>query len=170
MKDISRIFLEISSKKGNKIADSAILNNRNEKIASFLNKYLEFISVNLQAEFNRISCSALGQIKTNDIGTKIKDIIEEHIARVIYLTEKEQSSAAFFKEYFSSNLQKYYNRIIEKNNSKSILEEIFEMNLLHDFEQIVNRLCNQEVEVIDSFLKYLTLLNIQRRLSRRGII
>ena len=170
MKDISSIFLEISSKKGNKIANNSILKNRNEKIATFLNKYIEFISINLQAEFNRIFCSSLGQLKTNEIGTKIKDIIEEHIARVIYLTEKEQSSIEFFKEYFSSNLQKYYNRIIKNNGSKTILKEISEMNLLHDFEQIANRLCNEDVEVIDSFLKYLTLLNIQRRLSRRGVM
>jgi len=42
MKDISRIFLEISSKKGNNNADQAILKDKNEKIESFLNKYIEF--------------------------------------------------------------------------------------------------------------------------------
>lgn len=170
MKDISRIFLEISSKKGNQIAHRAILDQKNEKIASFLTKYIEFISVNLQAEFNRISCSTLGQLKTNEIGNKIKDIIEEHIARVLYLIEKEKSSISFVKEYFSKNLERYYYRIIKNDNSKNILNEILEMNLLHDFEQIVDRLCEQDVNVIDSFLKYLTLLNIQRRLLRRSII
>lgn len=35
MKDISRIFLEISSKKGNTNADQAILIEKNEKIESF---------------------------------------------------------------------------------------------------------------------------------------
>ncbi len=170
MKDISRIFMEISSKKGNKNADDAILNEKNEQIKSFLNKYIEFLSINLQAEFNRISCSPLGQLKTNEIGSKIKDIIEEHISRVIFLIEREESSISFVKEYFSVNLNKFYNKIVENDKAEKVLKEIFEMNLLHDFVQIVDRLCNFEIHTIDSFLKYLILLNIHRRLSRRGII
>jgi len=170
MKDISRIFMEISSKKGNKNADDAILNEKNEQIKSFLNKYIEFLSINLQAEFNRISCSPLGQLKTNEIGSKIKNIIEEHISRVIFLIEREESSISFVKEYFSVNLNKFYNKIVENDKAEKVLKEIFEMNLLHDFVQIVDRLCNFEIHTIDSFLKYLILLNIHRRLSRRGII
>ena len=170
MKDISRIFMEISSKKGNKDADDAIIKEKNEKIKSFLDKYIEFLSVNLQAEFNRITCSPLDQLKTNEIGSKIKDIIEEHIARVLFLIEREESSISVVKEYFSTNLQNYYSRISGDENAKNALQEIFEMNLLHDFGQIVDRLCNFEVEIIDFFLKYLIVLNIHRRLSRRGII
>ena len=170
MKDISRIFMEISSKKGNKNADDAILKEKNEQINSFLNKYIEFLSINLQAEFNRINCSPLGQLKTNEIGSKIKDIIEEHISRVIFLIEREESSISFVKEYFSVNLRRYYTKIVENDKAVKVLKEIFEMNLLHDFGQIVDRLCNFEIHTIDSFLKYLILLNIHRRLSRRGII
>ena len=170
MKDISRIFMEISSKKGNTAADNAILKDKNEKIESFLNKYIEFLSVNLQAEFNRISCSPLGQIKTNEIGTKIKDIIEEHIARVIFLIERENESVSFVKVYFSVNLRKYYEKIIEEYKAEKALHEIFELNLLHDFGQIVDRLCHFEVQTIDLFLKYLILINLHRRLQRRGIL
>lgn len=170
MKDISRIFLEISSKKGNTNADQAILKDKNEKIESFLNKYIEFLSVNLQAEFNRISCSPLGQLKTNEIGTKIKDIIEEHIARVRFLIEREKESIPFVKEYFSVNLRKYYEKISEEYKAEKALQEIFEMNLLHDFGQIVYRLCQFEVQTIDRFLKYLILINLHRRLQRRGVL
>ena len=133
MKDISRIFLEISSKKGNTNADQAILKDKNEKIELFLNKYIEFLSINLQAEFNRISCSPLGQLITNEVGTKIKDIIEEHIARVIFLIEREKESIPFVKEYFSVNLRKFYEKIIEEYKAEKALQEIFDLNLLHDF-------------------------------------
>ena len=171
MKDISRIFMEISSKKGNTAADNAILKDKNEKIELFLNKYIEFISVTLQAEFNRISCSPLGQLKTNEIGTKIKDIIEEHFARVIFLIEREKESRLFIKEYFSANLRNLYNKIIEDNyNAEKALQEIFEMNLINDFRHIVDELCNFNVETIDRFLRYLILINIQRRIQRRGTL
>jgi len=170
MKDISRIFLEISSKKGNVIADEAMLKDKNEKIELFLNKYIEFLSVNLQAEFSRISCSPLGQLKTNEIGTKIKDIIEEHIARIIFLIEKEKESTPFVIEYFSANLRKIYEKIIENYKAEKVLKEIFELNLLHDFGQIVDRLCQFEVQTIDFFLKYLILINLHRRLQRRNIL
>ena len=122
MKDISRIFLEISSKKGNTIADQAILKDKNEKIELFLNKYIEFLSVNLQAEFNRISCSPLGQLKTNEIGTKNKDIIEEHISRVIFLIERETESNLFVKEYFSVNLRNFYQKINEEYKAEKALK------------------------------------------------
>lgn len=170
MKDISRIFLDISSKKGNTNADQAILKDKNEKIESFLNKYIEFLSVNLQAEFNRISCSPLGQLKTIEVGTKIKDIIEEHIARVIFLIDREKESIPFVKEYFSVNLRKYYEKIIEEYKAEKALQEIFDLNLLHDYGQIVDRLCQFEVQTIDLFLKYLILINLHRRLQRRGIL
>ena len=170
MKDISRIFLEISSKKGNINADQAILKDKNTKIELFLNKYLEFLSVNLQAEFNRISCSPLGKLKTNEIGSKINDIIEEHIARVIYLVERETDSIPFIKDYFSLNLRKLYEKINEDYKAEKALKDIFELNLIHDFGQIVDHLCHFEVQTIDLFLKYLILINLHRRLQRRNLL
>ena len=139
-------------------------------IELFLNKYIEFLSVNLQAEFNRISCSPLGKLKTNEIGTKIKDIIEEHIARVIFLVERENESLPFVKEYFSQNLRKFYEKINTEYKAEKALQEIFEMNLIHDFGQIVDRLCQFELQTIDLFLKYLILINLHRRLQRRNLL
>ena len=110
MKDISRIFLEISSKKGNTNADQAILKEKNEKIESFLNKYIEFLSVNLQAEFNRISCTPLGQLKTNEVGTKIKDIIEEgslYKMTVVLSTGQEVVS------YTTKDGKKFFPQVLE---------------------------------------------------------
>ncbi len=170
MNDISRIFMEISSEKGNKYADRAIKENRIEQIKLFLDKYIEFVSVNLQAELNRISCSTLCQLKTRDIGNKIKGIIEEHISRVIFMIEREKESVTFVKDYFTANLNQLYTKINEDYKAGKVLQEVMEMNLLNDFDQIVDRLCDFEVDIIDLVLKYLTFINIQRRINRRGLI
>ncbi len=170
MNDISRIFMEISSENGNKYADIVIKGNRIEQIKLFLDKYIEFVSVNLQAELNRISCSTLGQLKTRDIGNKIKGIIEEHISRVIFMIEREKESVTFVKDYFTANLNQLYSKINEDYKAGKALQGVMEMNLLNDFDQIVVRLCDFEVNIIDRVLKYLTLINIQRRINRRGLI
>lgn len=126
--------------------------------------------MNLHAEINRISSSPLGQLKTNEIGIKIKDIIEEHVSRAIFLIERENESIPFVKEYFSANLRKFYEKIIEEYKAEEALQEIFELNLIHDFGQIVDCLYQFEVQTIDFFLKYLILINFHRRLQRRNIL
>jgi hypothetical protein len=172
MRDISKIFMEISKEKGNKYADDAILHGQNRNIKIFLDKYIEFISVNLQAEFNRISCSALGQLKTREIGNKLNQIIEEHISRIIFLVEREQKSKSneFINDYFLYNLNQLYLKIIEDKNVEIALKDIFGLNLLHDFAQIVDRLSGFNVNQIDRILKFLSLLSIQRRIERRETI
>jgi len=170
MNDLSKIFMGISSEKGNKFANEAILKNKHDKIASFLNKYIEFIAINLTAEFNRISCSPLGQLKTREIGNKLQKIIEEHIQRVIILVERENESIDFIQNYFNSNIAKLYQKISKDSTGKRTLNDLFEMNLLHDFGKIVDHVCNFNIEQVDLILRYLVFLNILRRISRRDFI
>ncbi|TFG06091.1 MAG: hypothetical protein EU539_08605 [Promethearchaeota archaeon] len=170
MNDISKIFRDISQKKGNKFAEKAIADEKNKKIEMFLDKYIEFISVNLQAEFNRILCSPLGQLKTQYIGNKLKEIIEEHIARVIYLAERENKSNPFVKDYFEENMKNLNDNISKNYEAEKALRDIYEVNLLNDFKKIVDILCNFEIQIVDPILRFLILLHIQRRLKFRGII
>ena len=170
--ELSNIFMKISAKKGSKYADQAIQNQKAEKIKEYLLRIIEFLSVNLQAEYNRIiSCSALGQLSTQDIGNNLKDIIEEHIDKAIYLIEKERDSDPEKIGNIVPNILIQLNtKINEKENTKKALIRIFELNLLHDFGNIVDSLCEFDVHNVDLLLRYLVVLNIQRRMSRRQFL
>lgn len=89
---------------------------------------------------------------------------------MIFLIKREKESIIFVKEYFSVNLRKFYEKIIEEYQAEKALQEIFELNLIHDFGQIVDCLSHFEVQTIDFFLKYLILINIYRRVQRRNIL
>jgi len=172
MKDLSRIFMKISSEKGNKFANGVIEQNTNDKVKSFLDENIEFISVNLQAEFNRITCTPLGQLKTREIGNKIKEIIEDHSKRIIYFIEREnerdKNLGSFIKNYFAITLNNLYNKIINTNLVKKELVKVQEMNLLLDFSKIIDIVCDFDVNTVDRIFKYLIIVNLHRRIVRRG--
>ena len=170
--EFSNLFLKISAKKGGKFAARAVQNERYVKIQNYFNKKVEYISVNLQAEFSRIvSCSALGQLSTHDIGNNIKNIIEEHIEKAIFLIEKErESDPGLISSIIPDMLIKLNTKINESENTKNILPFVFELNLLHDFGNIVDKLCDFDTYNVDLLLRYLVVLHIQRRLSRREIM
>jgi len=170
--EFSNLFLKISAKKGSKFAETAIQNERYVKIQNYLNRIVEFISVNLQAEFSRIvSCSALGQLSTHDIGNNIKDIIEEHIGKAIFLIEKEQEShPGLINNLIPDMLIKLNTKINENENTKDVLNQIFELNLFHDFGNLTSKLCDFDTKGVDLLLRYLVVLHIQRRLTRREIM
>ncbi len=166
MKDLSDIFLKISADKGSKYAKDVATKEVEEK----LNKITDFISITLQAEFNRISTSSLGKINTYEIGKNIKNLIEEEINRAISLIEKGKSLNPNFEEYVTKVLKQLYLKINEDENTEKILVDVFEKNLFHDFGQITNHLSNLNLNIVDRLLKYLVLLNIQRRMNRREFI
>ncbi len=170
MNDLSTRFMNISAEKGNKYAKDINLSNRTEKIKEFLNNILELISFNLQAEFNRISSSQLGQFNTKEIGKNIREIIEKQLEKMIFLIEKERGTYPQIEEYIPNKLKKLYFELIKDEKIKIIVEELFEMNLFHDFGQITDRLNNLDVATIDLILRYLTIINIIRRISRREIL
>jgi len=167
---LANTFMKISADKGNIYAKDAAFQNYSEKVYEVLNKIVEFISVNLQAEYNRISCSSLSQINTCEIGKNIKDMIEKQLMRAIYLIEKERQTHPQVEEFIPNMLKDIYLKLLESDKTNKITEEIFEMNLFHDFGVISDHLRNLDTHDIDYLFKYLSLLNLQRRISRREII
>ena len=170
MNDLSTRFMNISAEKGNKYAKDINLSNRIEKIMEILNNLVEFISINLQAEFNRISSSHLGQLNTKEIGKNIREIIEKQLEKIIFLIQKERGTYPQIEQYIPNKLKKLYSKLLKDEKTKIIVEEVFEMNLFHDFGQITVRLNNLDVATIDLILRYLTIINIIRRISRREIL
>ena len=170
--EFSNLFLRLTAKKGEKFAERAVQSERYVKIQNYLNKIVEFISVNLQAEFSRIvSCSALGQLSTHDIGHNLKNIIEEHIEKAIFLIEKErETDPGLINNIIPDLLIKLNTKINEKENTKNILDHIFDLNLFHDFGNVVSKLCDFDTYNVDLLLRYLVVLHIQRRLARREIM
>ena len=167
---LDELFMKISAEKGSLYADNARKNNRIEKIKEYIKKIVEFISVNLQAEFNRISCSSLGQINTQNIGNSLKKIIEEHIKKAIFLIEKERTTHPNISNVIPDMLIQLNSKINEDQKTKQILKDVFDLNLFHDFGNIIEFFCDLDVQLVDRLLRYLVVLNIHRRISRREIL
>ncbi len=170
MNDLANIFLELSAKKGNKYAAEARKANRVQKIKAYINKVIEFISVNLQAEYNRILGTPLGKIHTHEIGCSIMEIIEDKLERAIFLIEKVKSSYPELDNYIPSMVIRLNSKIINNEKAKEILKHIFELHLFHDFDRVAEFFYDIDVHTIDLLLKYLVLINLQRRLARRKML
>jgi len=61
-------------------------------------------------------------------------------------------------------------KINEDNKTKQILKDVFDLNLFHDFGNIIEFFCDLDVQLVDRLLRYLVVLNIHRRISRREIL
>lgn len=167
---LAKTFMKISADKGNRYAKDIALQNYSGKIYEVLDNIVEFLSVNLQAEYNRISSSPLSQLSTYEIGKNIKDVIEKQFERAIYLIEKEREKHPEVEEFIPNMLKNIYLKLLENDTTKRIAEEAFDMNLLCDFGPITDRLRSLDVHNVDYLFKYLSLLNIQRRISRREVL
>ncbi|MBD3342479.1 MAG: hypothetical protein GF353_25490 [Candidatus Lokiarchaeota archaeon] len=158
--------MKISAEKGNKYADSALIKDKEELIK----KIIEYISVNLQAEFHRISSSSLTKLNTHEIGKSIKDIIEDYLLKAILIIEEDKQSGELLRCKLTDMLENI-NSIIQKDVITSeALHRVSQSNLIHDFGQIVDQISNLDVQGVDRILRYLVLLNISRRLDRRCVL
>jgi len=167
---LDKLFLKISAEKGNKYAKDVALQNLLDKVKEVLNEILEFISINLQAEYNRISSSPLGQISTEQIGKNIKEMTEKQFEKVMYLIEKQKVACSDIDDCIPNLLKELYSKLHETEKIKKTAEELFEMNLFHDFVTITDRIRHLDTQNIDRIFKYLSLLHLQRRISRRDIL
>ncbi|MFX1259938.1 MAG: hypothetical protein ACFFAN_18975 [Promethearchaeota archaeon] len=170
MSDLANIFLKISAEKGNKFAKDASIKNHNLKIKDFLNNIFEFISINLQAECNRISSSPLAQLNTIKVGKSIKNMVEEQINRAIFIIEREKRTHPNLNNFVQNMISQINSKILENEKATQVYKKIFEMNLFHDFGRIVGHFRNLNVKIADLLFKYLILLNVQRRIARRAIL
>ncbi|MHA1724185.1 MAG: hypothetical protein ACTSU4_03575 [Promethearchaeota archaeon] len=161
--------MKISAERGNKHA-KAIVKSNIESIQQYLEKVLEFTSINLQAEANRICSTALGKYYTGEIGKNIRDIIEQQIENVITLLEKESINNGQLNGLIPTTLKNLAFLISKDKKALEIVNEINEMNLFHDFGKIVEKINCFEIKIIDQIFKYLILLNIQRRIERRQFL
>lgn len=172
MKDsdsLSSIFLKISSDKGNKYA-SEIRKTNLEGFKQYMDKVLEFISINLQAEANRVTSTTLGQLNTCEIGRNIKEIIEEHMDRAITFLYSEAKEDNDLNDFIPSLLKELAISISKDEELLNIVNDINEMNLYHDFGNIVTKIYSYDIKSMDKVFKYLVLVNIQRRIERRKFL
>ncbi|MBY9006489.1 MAG: hypothetical protein KGD63_07000 [Candidatus Lokiarchaeota archaeon] len=166
MTELNKIFMKISAKQGSKNAKFA-LEIQKEENKEKLTNLVEFIVFNLQAESNRLSSCTLGQIKTNEIGSHIVLIIEEHLNKVLYLLEIEKEEGPYLKDFLYELIKIYKEKIEIDNSTKYIIQRFSDLNLVHDFHLIISDLCDFDLSMKNRILTYLTLLNITRRIERR---
>ncbi|MHA1727016.1 MAG: hypothetical protein ACTSYC_05600 [Promethearchaeota archaeon] len=161
--------MKISADKGNKYA-KAITNANIESIKQYLEKILEFISINLQAEANRICSTTLGKYYTGEIGKNIREIIEQQVENLIMLIENESMNNGQLNDLIPTTLKNLALLISKDKKALEIVNEINEMNLFYDFGKVVEKINCFEIKTIDQIFKYLILLNIQRRIERRKFL
>lgn len=166
MTDINKIFMKISAGRGSKNAKFAI-EQQKEKNKKQLISIIEFIVMNLQAELDRLKSYTLGQIKTQDIGSHIVLIIEEHLNKTLYLLEIEKDEGPYLEDFLFELMKAYREKIDLNENTKYLIQRFSDLNLVHDFHLIVTDLGEYDLKVKNRILTYLTMLNIKRRIDRR---
>ncbi len=166
MSELNKIFLKISAKQGSKNAQMALENQKNKNKENLTN-LIEFIVINLQAEAVRLSGYTLNQLKTNEIGSHIVLIIEEHLNKILYLLEIEKEEGSYLEDYLYELRDLYKEKIETNNNAKIIIQRFCDLNLIHDFHLIISDLNDLNLEFKNRILTYLTILNIIRRIERR---
>ncbi len=135
-----------------------------------LKKHIEFIIMTLKTELIPESKNSLGQLKVLTIGSEIKLIVEEYLNRILYLLETDKESDINLKDFFFKMMKKYKQKIETNNKNILILQKISELNLIHDFYQIIENL--KEFDLIDIdidvdfILSYLAMFNIKKRIER----
>ncbi len=161
--------MRISAEKGNKFAKDIEKDNIDGAIV-YLDKVLEFISINLQAEANRCSSTMLGQLNTGEIGRNIKEIIDQQLDKILSFIEQESQHYEQVNDLIPNTLKDLAFLISKDTKLFNVLHELMEMNLFHDFGRIVGKVCSFEIKDVDKIFKYLILLNLSRRIERRKFL
>ena len=163
---LNETFLKVRANIGDQMAQNYFVeqiqkdNQKNNK----LGLKIDTLSMSLQMEFSRVQGTMLHQLKTKTTGRSLRDIIVNELETILEIYKQEE----FYKDFLIELLSE----LIDDLSSKAIRAYlcIKDLNLIHDYNQIVCVIQDLEYKNVIRILKILIISSTIRRHERRNFI
>ncbi|QEE16879.1 hypothetical protein DSAG12_02709 [Promethearchaeum syntrophicum] len=163
---LDEAFLKIRANIGDSVAQNYFTKQiqKNIEKSKELGIKIDTLSMSLQMEFSRIQGTMLHQLKTKSTGRSLKDIIMNGLDTILEIYGQDE----FYKDF----LMELLGELIECLTSKAIQSYLLikELNLIHDYNQIVSSIQDLEYQDVIRILKILIISSTIRRHERRTFI
>ncbi|MHA1511509.1 MAG: hypothetical protein ACTSRX_07300 [Promethearchaeota archaeon] len=159
---LNETFLKIRANIGDQIAQNYFVERVQKD--SELGLKIDTLSMSLQMEFSRIQGTMLHQLRTKTTGRSLRDIIMNGLDTILDIYGEEE----FYKDFLIELLSE----LIDDLSSQAIQAylSIKELNLIHDYNQIVSAIRDLEYKDVIRILKILIISSTIRRHERRVFI
>ncbi len=159
---LNETFLKIRANIGDEIAQNYFVDRVQKD--NELGLKIDTLSMSLQMEFSRIQGTMLHQLRTKTTGRSLKDIIMNGLDTILDIYGEEE----FYKDFLIELLSE----LIDDLSSQAIQAylSIKDLNLIHDYNQIVSVIRDLEYKNVIRILKILIISSTIRRHERRVFI
>ena len=156
---LNETFLKIRANIGDQIAQNYFVEQTQKDYE--LGLKIDTLSMSLQMEFSRIQGTMLHQLRTKTTGRSLKDIIMNGLDNILDIYGQEE----FYKDYLIEQLSE----LVDNISSKAIQAylPIKELNLLHNYKQVVYAIKDLEYNDVIRILKILIISSTIRRHERK---
>ena len=163
---LNEAFLKVRANIGDPMAQNYFTKQIQKDIqkSKELGIKIDTLSMSLQMEFSRVQGTMLHQLKTKTTGRSLRDIIMNGLDTILDFYGEDE----FYKDFLIELLSE----LIEHLTSKAIQSYLLikELNLIHDYNQIVSSIQNLEYQDVIRILKILIISSTIRRHERRTFI
>ena len=159
---LNETFLKIRANIGDQIAQNYFVERVQKD--NELGLKIDTLSMSLQMEFSRIQGTMLHQLKTKTTGRSLRDIIMKGLDTILDIYSQEE----FYKDYLVELLTDLIDNVT--SNAIQAYLSIKDMNLIHDYNQIVNAIQDLKYKDVICILKILIISSTIRRYERRSFI
>ena len=160
---LNETFLKVRANIGDTMAQNYFVEQIQKDIQknNQLGLKIDTLSMSLQMEFSRIQGTMLHQLRTKTTGRSLKDIIMNGLDAILDIYGQEE----FYKDYLIEQLSE----LMDNVSSKAIQAylRIKDLNLVHNFNQIVGAIKDLEYNDIIRILKVLIISSTIRRHERK---
>jgi len=159
---LNETFLKIRANIGDQIAQNYFVERVQKD--NELGLKIDTLSMSLQMEFSRIQGTMLHQLRTKTTGRSLRDIIMSGLDTILDIYGEEE----FYKDFLIELLTE----LVDDLSSQAIQAylSIKELNLIHDYNQIVSVIRDLEYKDVIRILKILIISSTIRRHERRNFI
>ena len=156
---LNETFLKIRANIGDQVAQNYFVEQTQKDYE--LGLKIDTLSMSLQMEFSRIQGTMLHQLRTKTAGRSLKDIIMNGLDNILDIYGQEE----FYKDYLIEQLSELVDNIISKAIQAYL--PIKELNLLHNYKQVVDAIKDLEYNDVIRILKILIISSTIRRHERK---
>ena len=159
---LDETFLKIRANIGDKIAQNYFIEQIQKD--NELGLKIDTLSMSLQMEFSRVQGTMLHQLRTKTTGRSLREIIMNGLDAILDIYGQEE----FYKDFLIQLLSE----LIDNLSSQAIQAYlcIKDLNLIHDYNQIVGAIQDLEYKDVIRILKVLIISSTIRRHERRNFI
>jgi len=163
---LNETFLKVRANIGDKMAQDYFVEQIQKDIQknNKLGLKIDTLSMSLQMEFSRVQGTMLHQLKTKTTGRSLRDIIVNGLETILEIYGQEE----FYKDFLIELLSE----LIDDLSSIAIQAYlcIKDLNLIHDYNHIVDAIQDLEYHDVIRILKILIISSTIRRHERRNFI